>query len=298
MKLLVSPSNQDYILALYDAEQMTMRLVPAEKKHEDHRSDTSRPPVRPYGITWDSENVFVASRSNLIVLDKDYGTVDVVKGILDQNTHQIAHKDGVIVSTMTRCDCISFIDLNEWSKRYFHPHHGWISGRPRDLHGREEKHHINSVVWKGDLVYILLNNRGRGNSRVAVLDMRTELTEWVTDLDAIKAHGLYVSPDGLGTLDTGGRRDLVQGKKRTSLYVSEQGYCRGLAGNKETLFCGHFKKPHHWGEGGSILKIVTDGVLSGSRILDGIGAINDIRLIDDEDFCHWNEDKFPACTET
>ena len=296
MKLLITPSNPKYLLALYDVESKEMRTIKALKKHEDRKSDDSRPTIRPFGITWDSDNLFVANRANLIVLDKNYKTVEVVKGILDQNTHQIAYKDNTLLATMTRKDCVSFTDLDSWETRYFHPYLGWLNDKPKDLLYYEERYHINSVVWKGDLVYIMLNNRGQEESRVAVLDMRTGLTEWIVELDAIKAHNILVCEDGIGTLDTGGRRSLLIKDLSYCLYTSESSFCRGMAGSRDLLFCGHFKKCQsvHRGEGGSMVSILKRGEPNESRFIEGIGAIKDMRLVVMEDHCHWNECEYPA----
>ena len=296
MKLLITPSNPEYLLALYDAESKDIRMIDAKEEHKDLASDETRPSIRPFGITWDSENLFIANRSNLIVLDKDYGTVDVVKGLLDQNTHQIAHKDGTLVATMTRKDCLMFVDLNDWSTKYFHPYSGWMSSRPDDLNHLTEKHHINSVVWKGDLVYMMLNNRGNENSRVAILDMSTGLTEWVVELDAIKAHNILLCDEGIGTLDTGMRRSLLIKDKSYCLYTSERSFCRGMAGTRDELVCAHFQKSQSRfrGEGGSMLAILRRGKDNESRFIDGIGAVNDMRIVDGEDHCHFNEDNYPA----
>lgn len=296
MKLLITPSNPKYLLALYDTESKGLELINARREYEDNVSDDSRPPIRPFGITWDSENLFVANRSNLIVMDRDYKAVDVVKGLLDQNTHQIAHKGGTLVATMTRKDCLMFLDLNDWSSKYFHPYHGWMANRPDDLNHLTERHHINSVVWKGRLVYMMLNNRGVENSRVAILDLSTGMTEWIVELDAVKAHNILLSDEGIGTLDTGVRRSLLIKDKSYCLYTSERSFCRGMAGTRDELVCSHFQKSQKRfrGEGGSMIAILRRGQDNESRFIDGIGAINDMRLVDGEDHCHFNEDKYPA----
>lgn len=295
MKLLITPSNPELVLVAFNSYTGKSFHIPAEPCHLDEAADPTRPPMRPFGITWCDEYVYVANRTNLIIFDKEMNTHRVVRGILDQNTHQITYHKGELIVTMTRCDSIAFIDPVTGSRRFFHPYDGW-SDDIHPLDHQEEKHHINSVVAKGDLVYMLLGNRGRKCSSVAVLDLNTGLTEWVVDLNASKSHGLYVGPEGIGTLDTGGNHDLVIKDHRIGLYASDVSFCRGLAGNARELACGHFNKTarRFRGEGGSAIKIVRDGKVDEAHHIQDIGAINDMRLIDGDDFCHHNEFAFPA----
>lgn len=296
VRLIITPSNMDYLLVGIDTDTGEVARVRSDQSYHDDAADPTRPPFRPFGITWCDEYLYVANRTCLLVFDSNLDFVDKVRGILDQNTHQIAWHKGKLISTMTRCDCIAFIDPETLDRQYFHPYEGWLQGRPECLDHDSERYHINSVVAKGDLVYMLLSNRGRRQSEVAVLDMRTGLTEWIAPTATLRAHGIYVGPEGLGTLDTGGQHDLWMSGERVNLYTSNVSFCRGLAGNNVELACGHFNKQSRRfrGEGGSAIKIVRQGQVDESHHVQNIGAINDMRLVDGVDMCHHNEFECPV----
>lgn len=296
MRLLISPSNEKYLLVGFDTETGEVASIRARDEFHDHNADPTRPSLRPFGITWDCSNLFIANRSDLLIFDQSMQLQEKLEGILGQNTHQIAYRDGEVIAALPRRDCISFTDVWSLERRFFNPFTGWLNAVPESKDQKDELYHINSVTVKGDLVYMLLHNRGDRCSQIAILDMRTGLTEWVVDTPCLKAHNLYVGPEGLGVLDTGGMNNLWLGRRRYTLYVSGAAFTRGLAGNSGGLACGHFQKQprRSRGAGGSSIKIFARGDVQESHYISGIGAINDMRAIDVEDCCHNNPYKCPV----
>ena len=292
MRLLITPSNPKYTFVLFDTETGEDRRIESLEAEADPGANESRPPHRPFGITWDKDNVYVANRRNICVYDKDLKFVDKVENVLCQNPHQIAYHRGQVLACMTCHDCIAFIDLQTKHRYFFHPHEGW-----RDLEGLGDTMHINGVVGKEDLIYIGMNNRAKKPSQVAVLDMRTKCTEWIVDVPAVQSHGLYVGPEGLGTLDTGDRHDMVIGKRRASIYASDNNFLRGMASNGKLTAAAHFprRERRYRDKGSSSIKIVENETMRviGSRLIEDIGAVNDMRLLCESDFCHHNE--FELC---
>lgn len=288
MKFLLTHSNSDYILSLLDFSSGDMLHVPAEDQHRDEEADLSRPALRPYGITWDGENVFVANRTNLIVMDKHLNTTEVAEGVLDQNTHQMVWHDGKIIACMTRKDCIKFLDPKTLESIYYHPYEGWCKDMP-SLSYDKVSLMIDSVLAKGRLVYILMSRRWGQESSIAVLDLETGLTEWVVDAKATSATGLYLGPDGIGTLCRESKSLVIRGSKVTSVPGR---WVRGICGNSSELFVGSFRNGTRRNKTECISSIhrIVNGSHSHSADLAGtkVGAINEIRRIDGVDLCHRN----------
>ena len=80
MKLAITPHNLIDDLLLVDTETKQEHRVKTKLSINEHR---------PYGVTWNEDYIFVASKTNLLIYNSDLELIDIRKGILDINTHQI-----------------------------------------------------------------------------------------------------------------------------------------------------------------------------------------------------------------
>ena len=296
MRILITPSNPQYSFVLLDTETERVHRIESTEAERDVGADRTRPSHRPFGISWDSEVVYAANRRNLCAYNEDLSLAFKVPACLDQNTHQIAVWDEWLIAAMTSIDCVKFLNLEKGECRFFHPSTGWHSKAPAFREG-EEIHHINSVTAKGSLIYINLHNRGFRTRQVVVLDMTTEKAEWIVDTGTYASHGLMITKEGIGTLDTGGQKNFSLGKSRFGFDCPEDHFCRGLCGEPNHYAVAHFLKSsrRYRGEGGATIKVIKESLLAKSIFIDDIGAVNDMRRLDGQDDCHHNQSEAPIC---
>mgnify|MGYP003150248521 FL=1 len=287
MKLAITSDSKDDVLTLFDTDTEAVLKIQTDERGLDNTSNQERPPHRPFGITWNEDTIFIANRSNLLIYDSDLKFVKSINGILDQNTHQIVYYENQIIVTMTRQDCIRFINLEDYSHETFHIDDGWGNFQPT------HKYHVNSVVVRDNLLYVMLHNRSRKPSQILVFNLETKEKESLIDTDLKSSHGIYLNGDIIACLDTHKQR-IKFGSK--SIYEpSFGGFMRGMAGDKNTIAVGHFppQERHYRGFGDAHISIFENKKFVKEYRIDNIGAINDIRRIDGEDLCHHNKYPFP-----
>ena len=103
MKIIYTDNNPETTFSLYDTESKLLKDIPFEEGQENTNCDNTRKKHRPFGITWDADNIYIASRKSLLVYDSDLKWVDKIE-ILDENTHQITMHEDKILACMTRKD--------------------------------------------------------------------------------------------------------------------------------------------------------------------------------------------------
>jgi len=297
VRLLATPSSPKYSFVLIDVSDGSVKKIPSDPREKDLGASSSRPPHRPFGFTWDSDWIYVANRRNLCVYDKSLSFVDKVEGVLDDNTHQIAMYGDLIVATMTSNDAICFYSKSTQRCFYFSLSlFDFVKTVPSV---KNERHHVNCVVVQGCFVYVNLHNRGQRKSQVLVLDMKSKKMVDVIEHQAYSSHGLGVEPGIYTTVDTGRTQDLVSQGTRLAFCPNPKSFCRGLAGGVGNFFASHFRPAvrRFRGVGDSTIEVIKDWswIPSMAITLDGVGSINDLRIIDGFDSCHHNSVECPLC---
>lgn len=294
MKLAITSDSKDSVLTLFDTDTEKVLKIESDERGFDYSSDEDRPPHRPFGITWNEDTIFIANRSNLLIYDSNLKFVKSIDGILDSNTHQIVYYENQIIATMTRQDCVRFINLEDYSYETFHIDDGWEKYQP------SHRYHLNSVVVRDNLLYIMLHNKKLRRSRVLVFNLETRTREREIRISAYSAHGIYLNGDTIGYLNSHNESvdfSLLnsQGPAQAVYEPSFSSFLRGLAGDKNTIAVGHFpaQRKHYRGLGDAFISIFKNRKFVKEYRIDNIGAINDIRKIDGEDFCHHNKHPFP-----
>ena len=296
MKVIITSDSLEFSFILFDTKTQKTYHVRSTKEQECHTSDGTRPKIRNFGITWNKENIFISNRKNLLIYDNQLNCVDIIRDKLDENTHQITYYKNQIIATMTRMDCVGFFDLQNNKEKYFHPTEGWMTNRPDTFEHGDEKYHINSVVCKNDLLYVMLHNRNKMNSQILILNLISNVVEKIIDLSAYIAHNIYVN-DIIKTLNTKEKCINVDNQNIKLLlnYKLGKSFIRGMAGDKNKLIYGESQLKYVFrNKGGSYINLLDkNNKHVNSYLLENIGCINDIRRIDGEDFCHHNKYKFP-----
>ena len=298
MKLAITPSNQEFVLMLYNTETGESLGIEADSSVFDYESDDEntpehlrRPAHRPFGLTWNKEQIFISNRSNLLIYNSQLKLTECIKGVLDVNTHQMTQHKNRIISTMTRKDCVKFINLEDRSSELYHIDRGWVS----DAETLErETYHINSLLVKDNLLYIMLHNFGLRTSQILVLNLETKEKERVIETKAIAAHNIYLNGDTIGFNNTGDGSVTIG--SQSIIRPSWMGhFLRGMAGDETQIAIGHFGKKYREerSRGASYVCVLENNKFKHHCRIDGIGVINDIRRIDGKDYCHHNEYDFP-----
>jgi hypothetical protein len=150
--------------------------------------------------------------------------------------------------------------------------------------------HVNSVLVHGGKLYVCLHNRGRRSSQVLVMDEASLRRERLVDTGAYAAHNLFVRGAVLGTLDTAGTRKLLIGGLRIDLRVPEDHFLRGMAASRGRIAVAHFpqRQRRYRGGGDATIKVLEAGRIIAVHSVEDIGAVNDMRLLCDYDYCHHN----------
>lgn len=284
MKLAITTSNPDHILRILDTETSQEFLLKTDPRGIDYRADKTRPPHRPYGITWNKDHIFIANRTNLLIYNSNLELVDVRQKLLDQNTHQIAIRGDQLIATRATLNCIQYINLEDYSSQFWHPKFGYLSDRPN----LGACYHINSVLAEADDVYVMAHNQGKRTSQIVVGDS-------VTDTGYHMCHNIYLKDGVIGFVATREKK-VVIGEDIISNPFWEAYFLRGLAGDDKQLAvgCSDFNaKRKDRANGDGYVSIIKDKEVQKHCLLEESGNICDIRRIDGPDFCHHNPHPFP-----
>ena len=305
MKLIITRGIPSETFCLYDTDTENIKSIPFENGQENTNCDDTRPAHRPFGITWDADNIYIASRKSLLVYDSDLKWVDKIE-LLDENTHQIAMAGDKIAVCMTRKDCIGLLDPKSKQIELYHPEKGWgdhpTLDYPTTLEEGQEQYHINSVVYKDGNLYFLMHRPlmlGKLNlaedkfdlhsgPNMAVLSHGIIFSESENDpynFQTVKKTGVRVKFNAQFNRNTGERtgRDLT--------YKNKEYFWRGIAGTVEDPVLSHSKPAKVTADSG----IIKGAGLSTGQSLDG--PITDIRRIDGQDDAHHNPHPFPYAWE-
>lgn len=315
MKAILTPSNPAYSLILVDTETKSEVRLMAQHEEGDDGADESRPRHRPFGITWSGDRVFVANRRHVCIYDRwkiaEYskllnrnsdghkvaigGSLTSFLGkfenVLCQNPHGLTMAGNRLLTACTSHDCVAIIDPETGAANYWHVDNGM-----QDSLSGEDTRHINSLVYACGTLFILSNNRRKRFSSIVAAKIENGVIEklWEKEFsETHQAHGIGIKGNGFITLDTGNHRTLnflCEQLRQYNPEIPVDDFLRGLASTAdELLFC-HFPRQfrRYRGQGDSILRII-DGLtlIDNGRIkLTDIGAVNELRLLDQYDYCH------------
>lgn len=231
-----------------------------------------------YGITWDQEWVYIASRGwpdgqSILVFDKELvsvGTLPVGK-LLD--IHQIGWFNGRLYITNTKANCLRVWDGEQpWIWDY--------SGAGGDVD------HINSVWADGAFVYIG-EHRWNKPSRVQIFDKDFNLVCIVEGMGR-KLHNVYREGTKLYTCSSGEDAllalDLTTGERQAvDLRSHHEGYARGLARTEGRWYIGMSawaKRGERHMPGPSAVLVLDNNFALAERVDLATGQIYELRALE------------------
>jgi len=241
MKILYTPTRLpeplDYQFSIINTETLeTQNYGHRIQINEDkfYGSQARHRSSRPFGVSWNEQNLFVANRTNLIKFDKNLNQLnhyDIYHG----NPHQILEIDGKIYAADTCINCINVFDIDsEKVERLFDPVKQEEVKINEPVHYRDmDKNHINSLHYDGEFLYVLLHNWGKRFSEYLKLDFKLNLVKR-RKLTAKIAHCVYLDRGVVSTLDTGVSHCIV-GEDNSCIRIKSfaEDFIRGYAANKD-----------------------------------------------------------------
>lgn len=287
MRLLITPSNPAYTFVLLDTETGTVNRIASVPEESDHGANDRWPAHRPYGITWDARGVYVANRRNLCVYTHGLEYRYSIPNVLGENPHQLAISDGELICCAADRDALMLIDVEGRGVRVF----SLLAMGFGHIREPADTLHLNSVIVHRGKLYLCLHHHGQRRSQILVIDRATMRRERIIDTPAYAAHNIFLRDGLIGTLDTGGTRRLAIGDIQIDLGVPEGHFLRGMAATANRFAVAHFpqRQRRYRGSGNATIKVLEGGRIIGTHVLDDIGAINDMRLLCEYDYCHHND---------
>ena len=255
-----------------------------KKIHNDNFQDFHRH----YGLTWNRKNIFVSQQTNILEYDKNFNFTRVVTNETHSGTHQILYKDDIIWVVSTNTNCIHRIHLNG-KKDYFLPLEGIYNKLPSEL---EDTNHYNSILIIDDKLYISAHNRYEPSYILVYHYPSLRLIHRIEGIGR-KIHNILVIKDEIFTLDSGGTQSLISNKGFSLKLGNPDQFLRGMACSEDYIFAGCFP----WSEdrkirtGGDSEIVIIDRKsmeISERITVKDVGNINEIRLLDRFDYCHYN----------
>ena len=298
MKIIATSNDPSMTFFLADLKNKKHLVVPFQKGQENTNCDNSRPAHRPFGITWDKQNIYIASRKSLLVYDDQLNWVDKIE-ILDENTHQITMVEDRIAVCMTRKDCIALINPKTKETEMFHPIHGWAKDFPTLSNSRGgeprqegfERFHINSILYINEKIYFLMHRP----LKLIELDLKSKKSKKIfSHISPHLTHGILLNKDQEASqaktlLLSGGLAKMNKYPVRP--HFNPIYFARGI--------CGSYDSP--WISLNNTLVFDKDvlPIPKHKNIQDNLDQklkhliINDMRSIDSIDDAHHNPDPFP-----
>ena len=287
MLVLTTVSDMERICAIVDLKTGDVRSVPVEPRFID-RSVVGHFPCRPFGITWNETELFIANNKQLLVFNASlrYQRTETVS--LQVNTHQLAyHADRVwAVSPWTNSliglspnatlDPLEFDLFDQIMKPYLF----------RQAFERDDMQHVNSLLWTQDRLFVAAHNHGRPSFIIQYNtdSMRAEFIEFNA---GVNIHGLAMRNGELFWISTKTRE--IRSNRGRRVYLQRDGYARGFALTQDYFIVAiseTLSRDKRCG-GDSWIQLLDDaGHLLCEHHLRATGGINDLRLLDEYDFAH------------
>jgi DNA-binding beta-propeller fold protein YncE len=242
------------------------------------------------GITWDTDQIYVAACENfnykILVFDKAFNVKWYIDNCDLYDTHQIIMKWPYLYCTNTGKNRIDILDMYAmWSTISFYPSSGDID-------------HPNSI-WFDDKHFYIVEYRHRDNqpdrqqSVIRICDLNLDLIETIEIGDPI--HNAYVENGKLYsvTSNIAGIYELdLFTKKKITIQIAELQDCfvRGLARTKSNWFIGacrweRDRKQRHVGDG-VVIVLDNDFKIVKKILMPDVGPVYDIRIINKMDLAH------------
>jgi hypothetical protein len=243
----------------------------------------------PFGITWTDENLFVSNNEQLLMFDKNLEFVRVHKTQLQKNIHQLAFRDGRVWAVSPWTNSVIGVSIigKQPDLELFVDDDLVLPYVERESNEGADRCHLNSILWTHKSMYVAAHNL-KNPSKIHRFEADTLKRVKTFENVGSAMHGLALDGDEMFWISSG--TDELKSNKGLILPLGTAGFPRGLIVTQDVFVVtvSEFLSRHErWG-GWSRL-IVLDrrdhSVIDELHFAD-TGSINDIRLLDGDDYAH------------
>ena len=288
MLILATVSDTRRLGVILDLESGRLADIPAQSAFLD-TAIRDRPPLRPFGITWNRRELFVANHRKLLVLDRRLRYLRTLSTPLQANVHQLSYGRGRVwavspwtnsligVQTCGRSEPVELDLLNVRLRPYVH----------RSATVADDENHFNSLLWADQWLFVAAHNFGP-TSFILRLDAASLHLDHTIESAGHSIHGLAWDSGELMWIST--MTGDIRSDRGYSVPLSRAGYARGFAVTREyfVVAFSEFLRRGRRHTGDSWVQLInrTSGVAVEEFHLEGTGSINDLRLLDCVDLAH------------
>jgi hypothetical protein len=254
-----------------------------------HLEGQGRATFRPFGITIDKDNYYIASNEKIGRFIKKTNQFESLIDVpLYINTHQILKDNNTLYTCNTSIDTIGIYKLDRKHNVFFDVNTLSIIDAPNKPLNADKKdtRHINSLFDDGKNIWFCLHNKGLKPSEYGYFNKITLQADIVYS-SGFAGHGIVIKDNFLYTLSTGTGEliavDLNTKKEnRYKVVDSNTTFLRGLLYTDDKFLIGcsvNFKTPNPIKHSYIAEVDIIAGTLK-KHDLEGIQAINDMQIFE------------------
>jgi hypothetical protein len=164
-----------------------------------------RPSFRPFGVTTDNNNIYIASNDRLGKFNKQTHLLEKLINIpLFINTHQIIKDTDAVYVANTSTDTIGIYNLTTNQNIFIDVNTLKTTQKPKtpSFYNKQDTRHINSLFDDGANIWFCLHNNGLKPSEYGYFN-KTTLQAQIIHSTGYKGHGIIIKDNFLYTLSTG-----------------------------------------------------------------------------------------------
>lgn len=283
MKICFSCMNKNYFLGLLDLVNQEVKFIP---------NTNGKNPFRPFGITWDDDQFYVAQANSVVDLNCNVLIPGLWNGL-----HQALSHDGFLYLISPNISCLKRINLVTKKIDYLHlDSFKFYDTVPEACKSYDKNkfsydlHHFNSIFIQGNKAFISAHNHD-DPSFVLEFDYPNFNLIKKHDKMGSKIHNVFVENDEIYTIDSCGSRCIASNKNKQYRITSENNmFCRGLAVSRDYFITSYFpeatRRDREKGDAFVVMINRQTGTKENEIKIKDIGSISDIRLIDEYDYAH------------
>lgn len=299
-QLIATVSNPEYAFVVIDTVTQELTRVhssPELLTFESHEDENIAYPHRPFGITWRNGEILICNRKVIWRFDRQYMYLGFLHMGLTPDPHQIVARDGRLWIATPRLNCFMFIGRE--GRKHFCPitNNGSVVDPPQDVSGTNDINQYNSLLFTNNCAYFLAHNKDQESGseirQFGYKDNPLELTYLCSYWMGAKAHGISVDKkERVATVLTGDMALIRSDGIGVEIPKSDNTFARGLALSKDSYYVASFSEQQQLYQGGNT-DVFIDAFDSETLeykarwILPDVGAVNDLRLINEFDYAHY-----------
>lgn len=287
--ILATLSNMREIGIVLDIESGASKTIPVRPEFIDPTVSGARPCL-PFGITWSSEELFIANNRQLLVFDKQLEYSRTESTPLQTNTHQLAYHADLVWATSpwtnsligvrpnsSTDDAVEFALFDQILRPY----------NLREASEVDDISHVNSLLWADECLFVAAHNFTNPSFIIRCHEAELKLDSISYDI-GLAIHGLALFNKELYWISTGTHE--IRSSTGCTFQFRKEGFFRGLAMTSEHFIVGisEFKNREARNTGDCWIQVIDrrQGDVLAEFHLRGTGNINDLRLLDEYDYAH------------